>query len=244
MQKSCVDGSEHSVGAPLMTRSEWRDLVRFASTIGDLSSGRVRIFLRWVRLDIDGSLRAMSARAMRRGHLGLRRRRGRERPSARRRHHPSWPRPIRLDLDRGLLGGRDFPGRPQVAQQVGRPWAARPLGRLAGHPRSRPVGPVSVLDQGPGDRRWSTTGHAQGCIAGPGSRRLDLRPASVVARELAKRRSRSDGGARAVRFVPCPRRSVTAWPGGLALADRRPRIRFEVRAHGQGWRSLSIPERG
>jgi hypothetical protein len=49
---------------------------------------------------------------------------------------------------------------------------------------------------------------------------------------------------RVVRFVPCPRRSVTAWPGGLALADRRPSIRFEVRAQGQGWRSLSIPERG
>jgi len=49
---------------------------------------------------------------------------------------------------------------------------------------------------------------------------------------------------RAVRFVPCPRRVVTAWPGGLALADRRPRVRFELRVEGQGWRSLSIPARG
>jgi hypothetical protein len=195
----------------------------------------------WVRLDIDGSLRAVSARAMRYGHLGLRRRRrGRERPSARRRHHPSCPRPIRLDLERGLLGGRDFPGRPQVAQQVGRPWAARPLGRLAGHPRSRPVGPVSVLDQGPGDPRWSTTGHAQGCIAGPGSRRLDLRPASVVARELAKRRSRSGGGATsgAVRAVSAPIRNGVARrprprrsPAPHQVRGARPWARLEIAQH-------------
>jgi hypothetical protein len=49
---------------------------------------------------------------------------------------------------------------------------------------------------------------------------------------------------RAVRFVPCPGQAVTAWPGGLALADRQPRVRFEVRVEGQGWRSLSIPGRG
>jgi hypothetical protein len=49
---------------------------------------------------------------------------------------------------------------------------------------------------------------------------------------------------RAVRFVSCPGQAVTAWPGGLALADRQPRVRFEVRVERQGWRSLSIPARG
>jgi hypothetical protein len=49
---------------------------------------------------------------------------------------------------------------------------------------------------------------------------------------------------RAVRFVPCRGQAETAWPGGLALADRQPRVRFEVRVEGQGWRSLNIPGPG
>jgi hypothetical protein len=45
---------------------------------------------------------------------------------------------------------------------------------------------------------------------------------------------------RAMRFVACQDRSVTAWAGGLALADRRPRVSLEVRVEGRGWRSLTI----
>jgi hypothetical protein len=176
-------------------------------------------------LDIDGSLRAVSARAVRHGHLFLRRRhRGRERQAPRRPHHPSCPRPIRVDPDRWLLGGHHFPGRPQVAQQVGRPWAARPIWPPAGHPQSGPMGPVSVLDQDPGDPCRPTTGHAQGCIAGPRSRRPDLRAGSVLARELPKRRSRSGGGA-----TSGPVRVVSA-PSGNGVA-RRPRPRRSPASH-------------
>jgi hypothetical protein len=96
--------------------------------------------------------------------------------------------------------------------------------------------PVIVAGQRPVTLRVASRDRARvGLTYGPGP----ASPASSRdgARGLA-------AAPRAVRFVPCPRRSVTAWPGGLALADRRPRIRFEVRAHGQAWRSLSIPERG
>jgi hypothetical protein len=111
-----------------------------------------------------------------------------------------------------------------VAQQVGRPWAARPIWPPAGHPQSGPMGPVSVLDQDPGDPCRPTTGHAQGCIAGPRSRRPDLRAGSVLARELPKRRSRSGGGATsgAVRVVSAP--------SGNGVA-RRPRPRRSPASH-------------
>jgi hypothetical protein len=48
---------------------------------------------------------------------------------------------------------------------------------------------------------------------------------------------------RHVRFLPCRDRATTAWPGGLALADRRG-VTLRVRLAGQPWRSLSIPVRG
>jgi hypothetical protein len=48
---------------------------------------------------------------------------------------------------------------------------------------------------------------------------------------------------REVRFLPCRDRATTAWPGGLALADRRG-VTLQVRLAGQPWRSLSIPVRG
>jgi hypothetical protein len=48
---------------------------------------------------------------------------------------------------------------------------------------------------------------------------------------------------REVRFLPCRDRVTTAWPGGLALADRRG-VTLQVRLAGQPWRSLSIPVRG
>jgi hypothetical protein len=48
---------------------------------------------------------------------------------------------------------------------------------------------------------------------------------------------------REMRFVPCQDRGTTAWPGGLALADRRG-VTLQVRTAGQPWRSLSIPVRG
>jgi len=48
---------------------------------------------------------------------------------------------------------------------------------------------------------------------------------------------------REMRFVPCQDRATTAWPGGLALADRRG-VTLQVRLAGQPWRSLSIPVRG
>jgi hypothetical protein len=222
-----------------MTRSEWRDVVRFA-TIGDLSSGRVRISLRgsvltsMARFELCLLVLCVTAISACDDVAG-----------------------VESDDQRGDVTTRAAPDRSaststvgcsaavtspvdQVAQQVGRPWAARPLGRLAGHPRSRPVGPVSVLDQGPGDPRWSTTGHAQGCIAGPGSRRLDLRPASVVARELAKRRSRSDGGATsgAVRAVSAPIRNGVARrprprrsPAPHQVRGARPWARLEIAQH-------------
>jgi hypothetical protein len=47
---------------------------------------------------------------------------------------------------------------------------------------------------------------------------------------------------RAVRFVSCRGQAVTAWPGGLALADRQPRVKFEVHVEGQGWRTLTIQD--
>jgi hypothetical protein len=45
---------------------------------------------------------------------------------------------------------------------------------------------------------------------------------------------------REVRFLPCQDRATTAWPGGLALADRRG-VTVQVRVDGQAWRALSIP---
>jgi hypothetical protein len=48
---------------------------------------------------------------------------------------------------------------------------------------------------------------------------------------------------RQVRFLPCQDRATTAWPGGLALADRRG-VTLRVRVDGQPWRALSIPVRG
>jgi hypothetical protein len=48
---------------------------------------------------------------------------------------------------------------------------------------------------------------------------------------------------REVRFLPCRDRATTAWPGGLALADRRG-VALQVRLAGQPWRLLSIPVRG
>lgn len=48
---------------------------------------------------------------------------------------------------------------------------------------------------------------------------------------------------REMRFVPCQDRATTAWPGGLALADRRG-VTLQVRLSGQPWRSLSIPVGG
>jgi hypothetical protein len=45
-----------------------------------------------------------------------------------------------------------------------------------------------------------------------------------------------------VRFEPCLDRAATAWPGGIALADRKP-VHLEVRFAGQGWRSLTIAAR-
>ena len=48
---------------------------------------------------------------------------------------------------------------------------------------------------------------------------------------------------REMRFVPCQDRATTAWPGGLALADRRG-VTLQVRVDGQPWRALSIPVRG
>jgi hypothetical protein len=196
-------------------------------------------------LDIDRSLRAVSARAVRHGHLGLRRRhRGRERRAPRRPHHPSCPRPIRVDPDRWLLGGHHFRVDPR--------WRSRsvvrgPLG-LYGHPldirkadRWGPSAfwtkiPVILAGQRPVTLKVASRDrHRVGLTYGPGP----SSPASSRngARGLA-------AAPRAVRFVSCPRRAVTAWPGGLALADRQPRIRFEVRVEGQGWRSLSLPDRG
>jgi hypothetical protein len=48
---------------------------------------------------------------------------------------------------------------------------------------------------------------------------------------------------REVRFLPCRDRATTAWPGGLALADRLG-VTLQVRVDGQPWKALSIPVRG
>lgn len=48
---------------------------------------------------------------------------------------------------------------------------------------------------------------------------------------------------REVRFLPCQDRATTAWPGGLALADRKG-VALQVRVDGKRWSSLSIPGRG
>jgi hypothetical protein len=58
--------------------------------------------------------------------------------------------------------------------------------------------------------------------------------------------SRSHGLAaapRRLRFMPCRDRATTAWPGGLALADRRG-VTLQVRLDGRPWRSLRLPGRG
>jgi hypothetical protein len=49
--------------------------------------------------------------------------------------------------------------------------------------------------------------------------------------------------ARQVRFLPCQDRATTAWPGGLALADRKG-VTLQVRVAGRAWRSLRLPGRG
>jgi hypothetical protein len=166
------------------------------------------------------------------------------------------------DAQRADVRTRAGPDRSASSLTVG--CSAAITSRVDPKWRSRSVvrGPLGLwgdsLDIGEGDRWGRSAFWTKVPVIVAGQRPVTLR---VAARDRARvgltygprpaSPASSRNGARglataprAVRFVPCLRQSVTAWPGGLALADRRPRARFEVRAQGQGWRSLSIPERG
>jgi hypothetical protein len=94
--------------------------------------------------------------------------------------------------------------------------------------------PVILAGRRPATLRVSPRDrHRGGLTYGP--KRLSPATSDDGARGLA-------AAPRAMRFVPCQARAVTAWPGGLALADRRG-IRFQVRLDERGWRSLSLPGR-
>jgi hypothetical protein len=169
---------------------------------------------------------------------------------------------VESDRQRGNLTTRAAPVRSASTSTVG--CSAAITSRVDPKWRSRSVvrGPLGLwgdsLDIREADRWGRSTFWTKVPVILAGQRPVTLRVAprdrarvglTYGPRPLSPASSRTalEGLAaapRALRFVPCPRRPVTAWPGGFALADRRPRIGFEVRAQGQGWRSLSIPNRG
>ena len=153
------------------------------------------------------------------------------------------PEPVGVDPDRRLLGGNHLPGRGELAQPVGCPGASGALWRRRGSPPRRPMGSDRVLDQDSGPSCRPTTGDAAGLSRRPPSRRPDLRAGFVLACDPAKRRTRSGGSGASGALRPVSRATVTAWPGGLALADRQPPLSLEVGVAGRGWRSLRIPVR-
>jgi hypothetical protein len=226
-----------------MTRREWRDVVRCASTIRDLCVGLVRTS----SVDVLTSMARFGLCLLALCVMAI---------SA-----CDDDTEVESDRHRGDLITRAAPDQSAstptvgcsaaITSRVDPRWRSRsvvrgPLG-LYGHPldirkadRWGPSAfwtkiPVILAGQRPVTLRVASRDrHRVGLTYGPGP----SSPASSRngARGLA-------AAPRAVRFASCPRRAVTAWPG-LALADRQPRIRFEVRVEGQGWRSLSLPERG
>jgi hypothetical protein len=169
---------------------------------------------------------------------------------------------VDIDRQRGNVTSRAAPHRSAPTPTVG--CSAAITSRVDARWRSRSVvhGPLGVygdsMDIRTADRWGRSAFWTKIPVILAGQRPVTLRVASRDRHRVgltygpgpsspASTRNGARGLAlapRAVRFVPCPRRAVTAWPGGLALADRRARIRFEVRVEGQDWSTLSISGRG
>lgn len=239
------EGSERWVGRSPDDSREWRDVVRFAWTIGDRCAGLVRkpfggcVLTSMARSEL--CLLVLCVMAI----------------SA-----CDDDTEVESERQRGDVPTRAAPDRSASTPTVG--CSAAITSRVDPRWRSRSVvrGPLGVYGDSTDIRKADRWGPSAFWTKIPvilaGQRPVTLRVASRDRHRVgltygpgpsspASSRNGARGLAaapRAMRFVSCPRRAVTAWPGGLALADRQPRVRFEVRVEGQGWRSLSIPARG